>query len=312
MNRQARGAVPLQLQASGPEIRPYRDFQVTASHAITHGDADVGNQSSKGACRKQPARAPFYDKALAASMQLEGAADSDAYSLDKVKRHLLRDWRPEYEPEAFLPPHELRGDFTVSERATLIQLNDIIVDSVMYRKTKVVCTLGPACATEDGVASLLDAGLNIARLNFSHGDHEAHFKTLKLFRCAQCVSATRKCRYVCVCYFLDGRRHGALRAGTPATPKACGVLCCWTPRAQRYGQRCCGRARTSSWRRGSPSSSRLLGMPTPPLKASKMRPRPASASRTPSSASLLPQAITFSSQMGRFRSRWWTSCQAQS
>lgn len=44
------------------------------------------------------------------------------------------------------------------------------------RKTKIVCTLGPACWSEEGLAELLDAGMNVARFNFSHGDHEGHFK----------------------------------------------------------------------------------------------------------------------------------------
>jgi pyruvate kinase len=44
----------------------------------------------------------------------------------------------------------------------------------MCRKTKVVCTLGPSCWSEEGLAELMDAGMNIARFNFSHGSHEDH------------------------------------------------------------------------------------------------------------------------------------------
>jgi len=54
--------------------------------------------------------------------------------------------------------------------------------STHNRRTKIVCTLGPACWSEEGLAALLDRGMNVARLNFSHGDHEAHGKTLARLR----------------------------------------------------------------------------------------------------------------------------------
>ena len=46
------------------------------------------------------------------------------------------------------------------------------------RYTKIVCTLGPASNTEDKLAALIEAGMNVARLNFSHGTHEEHAATL--------------------------------------------------------------------------------------------------------------------------------------
>ena len=42
------------------------------------------------------------------------------------------------------------------------------------RKTKIVCTLGPASSSEEMIKKLCLAGMNVARLNFSHGDHEYH------------------------------------------------------------------------------------------------------------------------------------------
>jgi pyruvate kinase len=44
------------------------------------------------------------------------------------------------------------------------------------RQTKVIATLGPSVASQDGVRSLVDAGMDVARLNFSHGGHELHRK----------------------------------------------------------------------------------------------------------------------------------------
>ena len=42
------------------------------------------------------------------------------------------------------------------------------------RKTKIVCTLGPASENEEVLSKLIEAGLNVSRHNFSHGDHEEH------------------------------------------------------------------------------------------------------------------------------------------
>jgi pyruvate kinase len=46
----------------------------------------------------------------------------------------------------------------------------------------VICTLGPACWSVEGLQGLIDAGMNIARFNFSHGDHKTHFATLQRLR----------------------------------------------------------------------------------------------------------------------------------
>ena len=50
------------------------------------------------------------------------------------------------------------------------------------RKTKIVCTLGPACAEESVMEAMLKNGMNVARFNFSHGTHEYHAKMMKKFR----------------------------------------------------------------------------------------------------------------------------------
>lgn len=50
------------------------------------------------------------------------------------------------------------------------------------RKTKIVCTLGPASANEERIEKMLKAGMNIARLNFSHGTHEGHREYIEMFR----------------------------------------------------------------------------------------------------------------------------------
>jgi len=58
----------------------------------------------------------------------------------------------------------------------------------MPRRAKIVCTLGPATATAERVAALVEAGMDIARLNFSHGTHDDHARSYRLVRDASDAS----------------------------------------------------------------------------------------------------------------------------
>lgn len=53
------------------------------------------------------------------------------------------------------------------------------------KKTKIVCTIGPASESVDTLVKMIEAGMNVARLNFSHGDHEEHLARIKNIRKAQ-------------------------------------------------------------------------------------------------------------------------------
>lgn len=52
----------------------------------------------------------------------------------------------------------------------------------LFKKTKVVCTIGPASENVETLTKLAQAGMNIARLNFSHGTHEEHLARIKMVR----------------------------------------------------------------------------------------------------------------------------------
>jgi pyruvate kinase len=69
-------------------------------------------------------------------------------------------------------------------------------------RTKIVCTLGPATSTNDSIRDLVEAGMNVARLNFSHGTHEDHADRISMVR-----SAASECnRPVAILGDLQGPR----------------------------------------------------------------------------------------------------------
>uniref|UniRef100_K3WHF1 Pyruvate kinase n=1 Tax=Globisporangium ultimum (strain ATCC 200006 / CBS 805.95 / DAOM BR144) TaxID=431595 RepID=K3WHF1_GLOUD len=75
------------------------------------------------------------------------------------------------------------------------------------RKTKIICAIGPSCSSMEMLGELLDAGMNVARLNFSHGDHELHARSLQNLRKA--VEA----RPGCHCAVLLDTKGPEIRTG---------------------------------------------------------------------------------------------------
>ena len=94
------------------------------------------------------------------------------------------------------------------------------------RKTKILCTLGPASDTPEMIAALLDAGMNAVRLNFSHGTHEQHAASVARVRSA----AEDRDRGVPIVADLQGPkvRTGKL-AGGKALPLSKGQELALTP-----------------------------------------------------------------------------------
>ncbi|HEU4643591.1 MAG TPA: pyruvate kinase [Gemmatimonadaceae bacterium] len=56
------------------------------------------------------------------------------------------------------------------------------MNTLPFARTKIVCTLGPSSATPEAIRALMEAGLNVARINFSHGTHEEHAATIATVR----------------------------------------------------------------------------------------------------------------------------------
>src|SRR6185312_15480274 len=81
----------------------------------------------------------------------------------------------------------------------------------MQRRTKIVATIGPASRDAETLARMVEAGMDVARLNFSHGSAEEHAETARLVRDA----AGRAGRQVAILQDLPGPklRIGPLREG---------------------------------------------------------------------------------------------------
>ena len=81
----------------------------------------------------------------------------------------------------------------------------------MQRRTKIVATIGPASRNPEVLARMVEAGMDVARLNFSHGSAEEHAETARLVRDA----AGRAGRQVAILQDLPGPklRIGKLREG---------------------------------------------------------------------------------------------------
>jgi pyruvate kinase len=76
-------------------------------------------------------------------------------------------------------------------------------------RAKIVCTLGPASSTPERIGELMDAGMNVARLNFSHGSHEDHARMLQTVR----SEAERRGRAIAVLLDLQGPKIRVGRFG---------------------------------------------------------------------------------------------------
>jgi pyruvate kinase len=80
------------------------------------------------------------------------------------------------------------------------------------RRAKIICTIGPACHSEAAMRDLLRLGMDVARLNFSHGSHEDHARNIERLRFA----AKKENRTVCILQDLQGPKIRTGRLGNHA------------------------------------------------------------------------------------------------
>ncbi|MCH9613917.1 MAG: Pyruvate kinase [Chlamydiia bacterium] len=94
----------------------------------------------------------------------------------------------------------------------------------MFTRTKIICTIGPAVSDEKMLLKLIDAGMNVARVNFSHGSHETHKKTIDK------IKKARKEKDVPLAIMLDTKgpevRLGSIRDDQFVVKKGDRLLLC--------------------------------------------------------------------------------------
>ena len=135
----------------------------------------------------------------------------------KSRGRVARDHTTHYNRQTLKPgkPDLVSGDLSA----------ELAVAAV--RRAKIICTIGPSCNTEPLLREMMRLGMDVARLNFSHGTHPEHARNIARLRRA----AKQENRTICILQDLQGPkiRTGRLKDHEPATLTT-GSLVTITPR----------------------------------------------------------------------------------
>jgi pyruvate kinase len=104
---------------------------------------------------------------------------------------------------------------------------DVATAPAATRRAKIICTIGPACNSESAIRDLMTLGMDVARLNFSHGSHAEHARNIQRLRRV----AKAEHRTICILQDLQGPkiRTGRLKGHEPVVLKT-GARVTITPR----------------------------------------------------------------------------------
>lgn len=118
-----------------------------------------------------------------------------------------------------------KPDLVAGDLPSVSTLNS---ENSRVRRAKIICTIGPACDSEGCIRDLMQLGMDVARLNFSHGTHNEHGRRIKRLR----KVARQLKRTVCILQDLQGPkiRTGRLKNGKPVMLEA-GERVTITPRS---------------------------------------------------------------------------------
>lgn len=89
---------------------------------------------------------------------------------------------PQDNLDKYYSHHQMNANTKATNPLDYICLLDIDSEPFEIRHTGIVCTIGPACGSVPKLVDMIKNGMNIARLNFSHGTHEYHANSIKNIR----------------------------------------------------------------------------------------------------------------------------------
>lgn len=92
---------------------------------------------------------------------------------------------------------------------------DIYAEPSLAKQTGIICTIGPASMSVESLEKMMLAGMNVARLNFSHGTHESHLEEIKNIREAV-ANLTKKMEVYYPCAIALDTKGPEIRTGTLA------------------------------------------------------------------------------------------------
>ena len=115
----------------------------------------------------------------------------------------------------------------IVKESSLVSLSTSSAGLAVNRRAKIICTIGPACHSEAAMRDLMRLGMDVARLNFSHGTHEDHARNIERLR----LAAEKENRTICILQDLQGPkiRTGRLARHEPVLLKS-GSTVVITPR----------------------------------------------------------------------------------